>query len=141
MKRSILFWLLFVGASTGCVTVAELRQAAAVRTGTVAGVYRPLATCVRDALGRNQAAEGMTYQFEDLASTKAASILGATRLPAGIFYTVSTPLLELSFRQTEGDNVTIEARRTLAGLDLELRAWPIVERCAGKTVVVSPPLT
>jgi hypothetical protein len=138
MERHGLFWLLCVCAFTGCVTVSELRGSPPVRSGTVAGSYLRLATCVADNMGRNQAAEGVVYQFSDVTAAKVAHIVATANFPAGLFYTVPAPLLELSFRQADQETVKIEARRSFPGSALELRAWPVIEQCAGKTVAVSP---
>jgi hypothetical protein len=92
-------------------------------------------------MGKNQAAEGTVYQLFDTTAAKTASIVATARFPAGLFYTVPAPLLELSFRQVEADTVKIETRKSVPGSALELRTWPIIEQCAGKTVAVSPPAT
>jgi hypothetical protein len=107
----------------------------------VAGSYLTLATCVADNMGKNQAAEGVVYRLSDAAPAKVASITAIARFPAGLFYAVPAPLLELSFRQADQETVKIEARRSFPGSALELRAWPVIEQCAGKTVAVSPSLS
>lgn len=141
MKWRVIVSLLCAGALGGCVTVSELRASTPVRVGTAAGTYLPLATCVMEILGKNRAAEGMVYQFLDAPTVKMASIVATTRVPAGLFYTAPAPLLELSFRQVDEDTVKIEVRKSFPGSVLELRAWPVIEQCAGKTVAASPPAT
>ena len=140
MKRRASVWLLCVFGLAGCVTVAELRESPPVRVATVGGAYLPLATCVLQLLGKTQAEEGTLYQLVDVTGAKTASLVAVTRFPGGLFYMVPEPLLELRFDQGDGDTMKIEARRSFPGAALELRAWPIVEQCAGKTVAVSPPL-
>ena len=141
MERYPLFWLLCVCAFTGCVTVSELRASSPVRVGTVGGSYLTLATCVMENMGKNQAVEGMIYQFSDARTVKIANIVATANFPAGLFYTAPAPLLDLSFRQADQETVKIEARRSFPGSALELRAWPIIEQCAGRTVAVSPSLS
>ena len=120
----------------------EQRASRPVRGGTVVGTHLQLATCVMASLGSTQAAEGTSYQFQDLTAEKTASLVATVRFPGGLFfYTVPAPLLELSFHQADEKTVKIEARRSLAGLALELRAWPIIEQCAGTAVAVSPPVS
>ena len=141
MKPRAGLWFLSAWALTGCVSLAELRASTPVRGGTVVGTHLQLATCVMASLGSTQAAEGTSYQFQDLTAEKTASLVATVRFPGGLFYTVPAPLLELSFHQADEKTGKIEARRSLAGLALELRAWPIIEQCAGTAVAVSPPVS
>jgi len=125
----------------GCVSVAELRQSPPARVGTVAGSYLPLASCSMSHFERLQGEQSVRYQFLDSPATKSASILGIVRLPAGLFYTVPTPVLELGFKGGDEGTVTIEARTAFGGSSLEPQVWTLVERCAGKTPVLVPPLS
>src|SRR3989442_15932830 len=109
MERHGLVWFLCVCAFTGCVTVSELRASSPVRVGTVGGSYLPPATCVMENMGKNQAGEGMIYQFSDAAAAKIADILAAATFPAGLFYTAPAPLPDLSFPQAHPETVKIEA--------------------------------
>jgi hypothetical protein len=133
-------FLLCVSLLSGCVTVTELHQSQPVRTGTVAGSYLPLARCVSENLERGQGADGTTYDFQDFATAKTATILAIARAPGGLFYTVPAPLLELSLHQADEGTVKIEARRSRLGSALEPTVWPILEQCAGGAVTVSRPV-
>jgi hypothetical protein len=141
VKPHRISFLLCVSLLSGCVTVAELHQSQPVRTGTVAGSYLSLARCVRENLARGQATDGTTYDFQDFATAKTANILAIARAPAGLFYTVPAPLLELSLHQADERTVKIEARRSRLGTALEPTVWTILEQCAGRTVTVSPPVS
>ncbi|MGH7320539.1 MAG: hypothetical protein ACRELA_13050 [Candidatus Rokuibacteriota bacterium] len=124
----------------GCMSVADFRQTRPVRVTTVAGNYLPLASCVMSGVDKLQGEENVRYQFLNLPSAKSASILGVSRLPGGLFYTVPEPVLELTFKQGDEGKVSIEARSRFPGATLEPRAWPIVERCAGTRLTLVPPL-
>jgi hypothetical protein len=106
----------------------------------VAGSYLPIAQCVSENLERGQGAAGTTYDFQHFATAKAANILAIARVPAGLFYTVPAPLLELSLHQVDEGTVKIEARRSRLGTVLEPKVWPILEECASRTVTVSQPV-
>lgn len=123
------------------MTVTEFRQARPVRVATVGGSYLPLATCVMGALEKIQGDEGVWYQFLSSPPTGSASILGVVRYPAGLFYTVPDPVLELSFKRGEEGAVTIEARSRYPGSALEPRIWPMIERCTGTNITPTPPLS
>jgi hypothetical protein len=125
----------------GCLSVAEFRQSPPARVSTGAGGYLPLATCSMSQIERLQGEQNVRYQFLDSPATASASILGVVRLPAGLFYTVPAPVLEVAFKGGSEDTVTIEARTAFGGSNLEPRVWPLVERCAGKTLILAPPLT
>jgi len=136
-----LLWLLCVSLLAGCVSVAELRQSPPARVSTVTGSYLTLASCSMSNFDRLQGEQSVRYQLLNAPATKSASILGVVRLPAGLFYTVPTPVLELSFRAGDESNVTIETRTAFGGSNLESQVWTLVERCAGKPLVLVPPLT
>jgi hypothetical protein len=80
----------------------------------------------------------MTYQLSDVAATKTARLMATARFLGGLFYTVPAPLLELAFSQADEGNVKIEARRSVAGFDLESASWPVIEQCAGGKLLVTP---
>src|SRR2546430_17144449 len=122
------------------MSIAEFRQSPPVRATTVAGNCLPLASCVMESIDKLQGEENVRYQFLNLAAVRSASILGVARLPGGLFYTIPEPMLELTFKQSDEDKVSIEARSRFPGFTLELRAWPIVERCAGTKLTLVPPL-
>ena len=132
--------LLWAPLLAGCLSVSELRQSAPARVGTVAGSYLPLASCSMGHFEGLQGEQSVRYQFVDSPATKSASILGIVRLPAGLFYTVPTPVLELGFKAGDEGTVTIEARTAFGGSNLEPRVWTFVERCAGTTLSLMPPL-
>ena len=125
----------------GCLSVAEFRQSPPARVSTVAGSYLPLATCTMTQIERLQGEQNVRYQFLDSPATASASILGVVRLPAGLFYTVPAPVLGLGFKDGNEGMVTIEARTAFGGSNLEPRVWPLVEGCAGKILILAPPLT
>ena len=125
----------------GCVSVAELRQSPPARVGTVAGSYLPLAGCSMSHFERLQGEHSVRYQLLSAPATKSASILGIVRLPGGLFYTVPTPVLELSFKAGDEGTVTIETRTAFGGSNLEPQVWTLVERCAGKVPILVPPLS
>jgi hypothetical protein len=130
--------LLCAGILAGCVTVSALRESPPVRVGTAAGAYLPLAACVRERLETTHAAHGVTYALQDRAAVKSASLVGIARFPAGLFYTVPAPLLELSFHQTDQRTVKIEARRIAGGAAFEPGVWSVIAECAGGDVAPSP---
>jgi hypothetical protein len=125
----------------GCLSVTEFRQSPPARVSTVAGSYLPLATCTMSQIERFHGEQNVRYQFLDSPATASASILGVVRLPAGLFYMVANPVLELGFKGGTEGSVTIEARTAFGGSHLEPRVWPLVEGCAGKTLILAPPLT
>ena len=125
----------------GCLSVAEFRQSPPARVSTVAGSYLPLATCTMTQIERLQGEQNVRYQFLDSPATASASILGVVRLPAGLFYTVPAPVLGFGFKDGNEGMVTIEARTAFGGSNLEPRVWPLVEGCAGKILILAPPLT
>jgi len=134
--------LLLLGACglAGCISLAELRGRTPTRVGEVAGRYQPLAVCVTAKAERDPSSQGVSYDVQDIAAAKTARVVATARFPGGLFYSVPTPLVELTFREPEEGNVKIEARRSPLGSELELTMWPIIETCAGSTVVVSPRL-
>jgi hypothetical protein len=134
--------LLLLGAWSvaGCISLAELRGRTPTRVGEVAGRYRPLAACVTAKAEQDPSSQGVSYDVQDIAAVKTARVVATAQFPGGLFYAVPTPLVELTFREPDEGNVKIEARRGPLGSALELTMWPIIEICAGRTVVVSPRL-
>ena len=88
-----------------------------------------------------QGEQSVRYQLLNAPATKSASILGIVRVPAGLFYTVPTPVLELSFKAGDEGTVMIETRTAFGGSTLEPHVWTLVERCAGKAPILVPPLS
>lgn len=140
VRRLALIGLACAWGLAGCVTVTEFRQTRPVRVATVGGSYLPMSRCVMEALEKIQGDEGVWYRFSSSPPTGSASILGVVRVPAGLFYTVPDPVLELTFKGGEAGTVTIEARRRLPGSSLEPRMWTLIERCAGIRITPTPPL-
>ncbi len=141
-QRSLKYFCACLGASllAGCATVSDLRQSPPVRAGTIRGNYLALADCVMSDIERLRAEDGVRYRLLTVPAAKTASILGAMRVPAGLFYTVPAAVLELSFKQDEANRVAIETRSRFPGSALEPGVWPLVERCAGTTLTLVPPL-
>ena len=125
---------------TGCVSVTELRQSPPARASTIKGSYLPLASCSMGHVQPLQGEQNVRYELLNTPATKSASILGTVRLPAGLFYMVTTPVLELSFKAGDEGQVTVESRTAFGGSSLEPQIWPLVERCAGAPLVLRPPL-
>lgn len=132
---------------TGCAeSLREFRVRDLTRTGTVVGQYAALATCTMDALERGehtaQPINGLhpIYRYFDHAPAATASIVAHIMYPSGLLASAPTAILEVVMRQ-EGARVQIEARtRFRAGEIVERAAWPLIERCAGRRVAVSPAL-
>lgn len=132
---------------TGCAeSLRDFRERDLTRAGTVAGQYATLAACTMDALERGertaQPVPGLhpIYRHFNHAPAATASIVGTIMYPSGFLMSAPTPILELAMRQ-DGARVQIEARtRFRAGEVVERAAWPLIERCAGQAVAVSPAL-
>jgi hypothetical protein len=125
----------------GCLSVAEVRATSPTRTGDTPGDYSSLAECVATKARQEHPSRMVSYDMEDIPAARTARVTATGRYPGGLFYTVPTPLVELTFRQPDEGNVKIEARRGPLGIRYEPRMWAVVSRCAGDKVTISPPLT
>lgn len=132
--------LLCASLLAGCVSVTEFRQSSPTRVATVQGRYLPLATCTMNHIEGMQSEDRVQYQFLDLSAAKIARILAIARMPGGLFYTVPEPVFELAFKNDDDGKVSIESRNGYGGHVIELRVWPVVERCAGTKLTLVPPL-
>src|SRR5262249_14899774 len=103
------------------------------------GHYLSLATCVTAQAQKDSASEGVSYEVQDITAAKTARVVAMARYPGGLFYTVSTPLLELTFREADDGGVKVEARRGPLGSALDLTIWPIIAECAGSKVTSADP--
>src|SRR5262249_18676155 len=133
------FWLASVWLLTGCISLSELRQSSPSRVGDVRGHYLPLATCVTARAQKDTASEGVSYEIQDIIAAKTARVVAMARFPGGLFYTVPTPLLELTLRETDDGNVKVEGRRGPLGSALELTIWPIIAECARGNITSAEP--
>jgi hypothetical protein len=127
-------WLFGAVALTGCLSLAEVRSAAPARTGEAAGHYLPLAGCVAAKAKGAPLSEGVSYEIEDSAASKTARVVAIKRYPGGLFYTVRTPLVELTFREPDEGRVKVETRHGPLGWPLEAAIWPLIGECAGGKV-------
>jgi hypothetical protein len=109
--------------------------------GTVAGSYLSLARCSMGGVERLPDRDNVRYRLVDAPAAKTASILGVVPVPAGLFYTVPAPVLELRFAEAVEGTVSIEARTAYGGYVLEPRVWPLVQGCAGTPLTLTPPLS
>lgn len=124
-------WLAAALTLTGCLSLTEVRSAAPARTGEAPGHYLPLAGCVATKAKGNDLSEGVSYEVEDIPASKTARLLAIKRYPGGLFYTVPTPLVELTFREPDEGRVRIETRHGPLGWPLEAAIWPLIGECAG----------
>ena len=125
---------------TGCLSLAEVRGSSPTRTGEAAGPYLPLAQCVVAKAKAERLSDLASYEVEDSAVSRTARVVAMARYPGGLFYTVPTPLFELTVREPDEGRVKIEARRGPLGASYEPALWSIIGDCAGGKVTVSPPL-
>jgi len=127
-------WLVGALTLTGCLSLAEVRSAAPARTDEVPGHYLPLAGCVAAKAKDDRLSEGVSYEVEDSAASKTARVVAIKRYPGGLFYTVPTPLVELTFREPDEGRVKVETRHGPLGWPLEAAIWPLIRECAGGKV-------
>jgi len=133
-------WFLGVVGLTGCLSLAEVRGLPPTRTGEAKGPYLPLAQCVAAKAKAERLSDIASYAVEDTAVSRTARVVAMARYPGGLFYTVPTPLFELTVREAEEGRVKIDARRGPLGASYEPMLWSIVGDCTGGKVTVSPPL-
>ena len=127
-------WLVAAAALSGCLSLAEVRSAAPARTGEAPGHYLPLAGCVAAKAKEDRLSEGVSYEVEDIAASKTARVVAIKRYPGGLFYTVPTPLVELTFREPDEGRVKVETRHGPLGWPLEVAIWPLIGECARRKV-------
>lgn len=123
-------YLLATAMLGGCLSVAELRSSTPKRTGEVAGHYLPLAECVVAKARQEHQSHVVSYQIEDIPAARTARVVATARYPGGLFYTVPTAVVELTFREPDDGNVKVEARSGPLGRALESDVWPLIGECA-----------
>ena len=125
----------------GCLSVAEVRATSPARTGDTPGNYFSLAECVVTKARQAHSSRMVSYEMEDIPATRTARVVATGHYPGGLFYTIPTPLVELTFRQPDEGNVKIDGRRGPLGIRFERRMWALVSRCSADKLSVSPPLS
>lgn len=123
-------YLLATAMLGGCLSLAELRSSTPKRTGEVAGHYLPLAECVVAKARQEHQSHVVSYQIEDIPAARTARVVATARYPGGLFYTVPTAVVELTFREPDDGNVKVEARSGPLGTALESDVWPLIGECA-----------
>jgi hypothetical protein len=129
-----------VALLTGCLSIGQIRSSSPTRTANVDAHYQSLADCVAAKAKQQRLGDDLSYEVTDSVAARIASVVAMARYPGGLFYTVPTPLFELTFREPDEGRVKIEARRGPLGAMYEPALWAIVGDCAGGAVAVSPPL-
>jgi hypothetical protein len=132
--------ILIAAATSGCVTtLGELRQANPDRTGRAVGDYQALGGCVTEGL---QTSGNLLYQTIVRPDQKRMVVTAFMTGRA----TSQAPLIDLTFRQVDAQNVAIESRwagvftSRKAAERIDAQMWPIARRCVGGRLdEVSPP--
>lgn len=146
MAGRVALLLLMIVAGSGCATtLRDLRLAAPNRTARAVGNYQVLAGCVAEGLqtsvaGSSVGPEDLVYQTvvrpEEQRMTLTGTVSGRQGYPR--------PLIDLTFRQIDSDNVVIESRwggyltGRMAAERIDRQVWPIARRCAGDRLELMP---
>jgi hypothetical protein len=138
VMRHTLMCLLSAVALGGCLSLQAVRANSPSRTGDASGHYLALAECLVTRAKQEHQSRIVSYEMEDFPAARTARVVATARYPGGIFYTVPTALVELTFREPDEGNVKIEARRGPLGARHEPRMWSMVGGCALGKMTVSP---
>ena len=138
-RTSLLAFSLLAGCA---LTLSELRQAPPQRTATTVAERAPLASCILSGLRAADPgtfvprAGSLIYQTEESATRTEIAGYGQGAGPGFVpFY-----ILTLT---TAGPRVAIESRWNWVpqiAQEIDGQAWPIIERCAGSKIDVTPSL-
>ncbi len=147
MRRALCFGITAV-LLAGCMSLHEVRQTRPTRQAITAGDYSILANCVAEGLQTARRSGDLLlepgdliYQVIQRSEQRRATVTGYAF--GGNW---QLPLIDLTFTQQQA-GVLIETRLlrfqggdhpALGAKRVDERAWPIVETCAGGSVVNMP---
>ena len=145
-RRSVPFVMVLLVLGAGCtMSLGELRLAAPNRTARAVGNYQVLAGCVAEGLqttghGSSLGPDDLLYQTVVRPEQERFILTGILSRRQGY----PRPLIDLTFRQIDTQNVLIESRwggyftDRMTAERIDRQVWPIARRCAGDRLELTP---